>query len=77
MPESMRPSSSKDNVANVLRTTRTGAPQISSTIRLVGHTHTLPCQDREDLAIWIPQHPVKRCVRKTIEDTILSDKKST
>jgi hypothetical protein len=36
--ESMWPSSLKDSIANVLRTTRTGAPPISSTIRLAMRT---------------------------------------
>ena len=43
----------------------------------VGHTHPLPRKDRQDMATWIPQHPVKRCVGEAIEDTILSDEKST
>jgi hypothetical protein len=43
----------------------------------VGHTHALPREDREGMAGGIPYHPVKRCIRKPINDTIPTDEKST
>lgn len=42
-----------------------------------GHAHSLRRKDRQDMGIWIPQHPVKQCVRQAIEASILSDEKST
>jgi hypothetical protein len=43
----------------------------------IDHTHPLPRKGRQEMATWIPQHPVKRCVREAIEHAILTDEKST
>jgi hypothetical protein len=42
-----------------------------------GYTHALPSQNREGMLTWILQHPDKSRVGKAVENTILSDEKST
>jgi hypothetical protein len=76
MPESMQPSSSNDNVGERAshHPGRNAADQLDDQ---TGHTHALPREKRDGRASWLPKHPGKRRVRETIEDTVLSDKKST